>query len=165
MDDRRVEPDEDARSISAETTFDDDIRSHDALVPVLRHLSEKVAKRLKAKEVAGWTVVLKLKTGDFRQRTRNRRLEDPTQLADRIFRTGLSLLEKETGVDAFRLIGIGVTDLCEPRLADPPDLVDPQAGRRAKAEAAMDRLRDKFGGAAIETGYTFETRKPGPKTR
>ena len=165
LDDRRVEPDEEARSISAETTFDDDIRSHDALVPVLRSLSEKVAKRLKAKEVAGWTVVLKLKTGDFRQRTRNRRLEDPTQLADRIFRTGLSLLEKETGADAFRLIGIGVTDLCEPRLADPPDLVDPQAGRRAKAEAAMDRLRDKFGGAAIETGYTFETRKPGPKTR
>lgn len=160
LDERRVEPDEEARSVSAETTFNEDIRRHDELVPVLRKLAEKVAHRLKAKDVAGWTVVLKLKTGDFRSRTRNRRLEDPTQLADRIFRTGLALLEKETGTEAFRLIGIGVNDLCEPRLADPPDLVDPQASRRAAAEAAMDSLRDRFGGSAIETGYTFGTHKP-----
>lgn len=160
MDERRVEPDEEARSISAETTFDDDITAHDDLVPVLRQLSEKVADRLKAKEVAGRTVVLKLKTGDFRLRTRNRRLEDPTQLADRIFRTGLMLLEKETGTDAFRLIGIGVSDLTDPALADPPDLVDAQATRRAAAEGAMDKLRSKFGNKAIETGYTFGKTKP-----
>lgn len=160
LDDRKVEPDEDARSISAETTFDDDIADRDALVPVLRRLSEKVAARLKAKEVAGRTIVLKLKTADFRQRTRNRRLEDPTQLADRIFRTGLALLEKEIGAEAFRLLGIGVTDLVDPALADPPDLVDTQATRRAAAENAMDRLRSKFGTKAIETGYTFGAGKP-----
>ncbi|MCX8998907.1 DNA polymerase IV [Rhizobiaceae bacterium BDR2-2] len=160
QDERRVEPDEEARSISAETTFDDDIASHDELVPVLRRLSEKVAARLKAKGIAGRTVVLKLKTGDFRLRTRNRRLEDPTQLADRIFRTGLALLEKETGQDTFRLIGIGVADLTDPVLADPPDLVDEQATRRAAAEGAMDKLRLKFGSKAIETGYTFGSVKP-----
>lgn len=159
QDERRVEPDEEARSISAETTFDEDISALDDLVPVLRRLSEKVAARLKAKGVAGRTVVLKLKTGDFRLRTRNRRLEDPTQLADRIFRTGLALLEKETGSDAFRLIGIGVSDLADPALADPPDLVDAQATRRAAAEGAMDALRQKFGNKAIETGYTFRAPK------
>lgn len=159
QDERRVEPDEEARSISAETTFDEDISALDDLVPVLRRLSEKVAARLKAKGVAGRTVVLKLKTGDFRLRTRNRRLEDPTQLADRIFRTGLALLEKETGTDAFRLIGIGVSDLTDPALADPPDLVDAQATRRAAAEGAMDALRQKFGNKAIETGYTFRAPK------
>ena len=159
-DERRVEPDEEARSVSAETTFDDDVSSHDDLVRVLRALSEKVAARLKKTGVAGHTVVLKLKTGDFRQRTRNRRLEDPTQLADRIFRTGVTLLEKETGVDAFRLIGIGVSDLTDPVRADPPDLVDEQATRRAMAEGAMDLLRSKFGNKAIETGYTFGNNKP-----
>ena len=127
---------------------------------MLRALSEKVAARLKKTGVAGHTVVLKLKTGDFRQRTRNRRLEDPTQLADRIFRTGVTLLEKETGVDAFRLIGIGVSDLTDPVRADPPDLVDEQATRRAMAEGAMDLLRSKFGNKAIETGYTFGNNKP-----
>jgi DNA polymerase-4 len=159
IDDRTVHPNDPAKSVSAETTFFEDISRYEDLVPTLRQLSEKVSLRLKKQEIAGHTVVLKLKTADFKSRTRNRRLENPTQLADRIFRTGLSLLEKETDGAKFRLIGIGVTDLCEPTRADPPDLVDQQAGRRAAAEAAMDKLRDKFGKAAVETGYTFGTRR------
>lgn len=155
MDEREVHLNDAAKSVSAETTFFDDISRHDDLVPVLRRLSEKVSARLKKHEIAGHTVVLKMKTSDFKSRTRNKRLEDPTQLADRIFRTGLSLMEKETDGTKFRLLGIGVTDLCDPTRADPPDLVDQQAGRRAAAEAAMDKLRDKFGKGAVETGYTF----------
>jgi DNA polymerase-4 len=159
IDDRTVHPNEAAKSVSAETTFFEDISSFDELVPVLRRLSEKVSARAKRQEVAGHTVVLKLKTADFKSRTRNRRLEDPTQLADRIFRTGLSLMEKETDGTRFRLLGIGITDLTDPVKADPPDLVDHQATRRAAAEAAIDKLRDKFGKAAVETGYTFGARR------
>lgn len=159
IDDRDVHPNEAAKSVSAETTFFEDISRHDELVIHLRALSEKVAWRLKKHGISGQTVVLKLKTADFKGRTRNRRLEDPTQLADRIFRTGLALLEKETDGTRFRLIGIGVTDLKEASVADPPDLVDRQAGRRAAAEAAMDKLRDKFGKSTVETGYTFGRRK------
>ena len=155
IDDRSVHPNDEAKSVSAETTFFDDLWREEDLVPILRGLSEKVAWRLKKSGTSGHTVVLKLKSADFKSRTRNRRLEDPTQLADRIFRTGLSLLEKELDGTRYRLIGIGVTDLSEPDIADPPDLVDPAAGRRAAAEAAMDKLRDKFGKGTVETGYTF----------
>lgn len=155
IDDREVHPNEGAKSVSAETTFFEDISKYDDLVPILRNLSEKVARRLKKSGIAGQTVVLKLKTADFKSRTRNRRLEDPTQLADRIFRMGLRLLEAETDGTKFRLIGIGVSDLSDPGRADPPDLVDEQAGRRAAAEAAMDKLRAKFGNSSVETGYTF----------
>ncbi|MDP9570597.1 UNVERIFIED_ORG: DNA polymerase-4 [Agrobacterium larrymoorei] len=159
IDDREVHTNEPAKSVSAETTFFNDISRYEDLVPVLRSLSEKVAWRLKKNATAGQTVVLKMKTADFKSRTRNKRLEDPTQLADRIFRTGLSLLERETDGTKFRLIGIGVTDLCDPAQADPPDLVDKTAGRRAAAEAAMDKLREKFGKGAVETGYTFGAKK------
>ncbi len=159
IDDREVHANDAAKSVSAETTFFDDISRHEDLVPILRRLSEKVSTRLKKHSIAGQTVVLKLKSADFKSRTRNRRLEDPTQLADRIFRTGLSMLERETDGTRFRLIGIGVTDLCDPARADPPDLVDHHAGRRAAVEAAMDRLRDKFGKTAVETGYTFGDRR------
>lgn len=155
IDDRDVHLNDAAKSVSAETTFFEDIWHFEDLVTHLRALSEKVAWRLKKSGTAGQTVVLKLKTADFKGRTRNRRLDDPTQLADRIFRTGLTLLEKEADGTRFRLIGIGVTDLQEPALADPPDLVDEQARRRAAAEAAMDKLRDKFGKASVQTGYTF----------
>ncbi|EFM55428.1 DNA polymerase IV [Brucella inopinata] len=155
QDSRKVEPDHDMKSVSAETTFNTDLSAADDLVPVLRALSEKVSRRLKAGEIAGRTIVLKLKTQDFKLRTRNRQLGDPTQLADRIFRTGLQLLEKEMDGTRFRLLGIGVSDLSPSDRADPPDLVDIQATKRAVAESAIDRLRNKFGLNAVETGYTF----------
>ncbi len=159
IDDRKVHLNDPAKSVSSETTFFDDISRYEDLVPILRSLSEKVSWRLKKSGIAGSTVVLKMKTADFKSRTRNRKLEDPTQLADRIFRTGIELLEKETDGTKFRLIGIGVTDLCDPARADPPDLIDQQSTRRAAAEAAMDKLREKFGKKTVETGYTFGSGK------
>lgn len=154
-DDRRVEPREAAKSVSAETTFERDYARSEDLVPALRSLSETVAHRLKETGIAGSIVVLKLKTADFRIRTRSRRLDDPTRYADRIFRTGLALLEKELDGTRFRLLGIGVSDLTDQARADPPDLVDPAAARRALAESAMDNIRRKFGRHSMETGYTF----------
>jgi DNA polymerase-4 len=155
MDERGVHPEHDAKSVSAETTFDTDLASPADLVPILRALSEKVSARLKKAGIAGRTVVLKLKTQDFKLRTRNRQLGDPTRLADRIFQTGLQLLEKETDGTKYRLLGIGVSDLSGSEKADPPDLVDLQSRKRAMAEGAIDALREKFGGRAVETGYTF----------
>ncbi|HVW57430.1 MAG TPA: DNA polymerase IV [Rhizobiaceae bacterium] len=154
-DDRRVHPEREAKSVSAETTFETDLASADDLVPILRALSEKVSGRLKKSGIAGRTVVLKLKTQDFHIRTRNRRLSDPTRLADRIFATGLELLGRETDGTRYRLLGIGVTELSDAEKADPPDLIDVTARKRAMAEGAMDLLREKFGRQALETGYTF----------
>ncbi|WP_180897700.1 DNA polymerase IV [Martelella soudanensis] len=159
-DTRSVKPERGAKSISNETTFNTDISDLEELSAILRRLSEKTARRAKAAGFAGHTVVLKLKTADFRIRTRNRHLSAPTQLADRIFSNGLSMLKNETDGTRYRLIGIGISDLCDPATADPPDLVDPGAAKRAAAEGAIDRLRGKYGLAAVETGYTFRPDKP-----
>jgi len=161
QDDRKVHLNDEAKTVSAETTFFEDYARAEDLVPVLRALAEQVSHRLKKAALAGHTVVLKLKTQDFKLRTRNRRLEAHTQLADRIFREGLALLEKELDGTKYRLLGIGVSDLGDGGVADPPDLIDQDSGRRAKAEAAMDTLRDKFGARSIETGYTFGRGKRG----
>lgn len=155
QDERRVHAERAAKSVSAETTFDTDLASPADLVPVLRALSEKVSARLKKAGIAGRTVVLKLKTQDFKIRTRNRQLGDPTRLADKIFQTGMHLLSHETDGTKYRLLGIGVSDLSDSDRADPPDLVDVNARKRALAEGAMDSLREKFGKKAVETGYTF----------
>ncbi|WP_295806441.1 DNA polymerase IV [uncultured Nitratireductor sp.] len=155
MDERTVKPRSEAKSVSSETTFNVDLSRTEELVPVLRALSERVSTRLKKAEIAGRTVVLKLKTADFRIRTRNRQLGDPTRLADRIFHTGLDLLKREVDGTRFRLLGIGVSDLTDAAKADPPDLVDRLSHKRALAEGAIDSLREKFGKQAVETGYTF----------
>ncbi len=155
IDARSVSPRGEAKSISAETTFNTDLSRKDDLLPILRGLSEKVARKLKETDLAATTIVLKLKTADFKLRTRNRKLANPTRLADRIFETGRQLLEKELDGTRFRLIGIGCSEFDAAHLADPSDLVDPGLAKRAKAEAAFDTLRSKFGAASIETGYTF----------
>lgn len=152
---RRVSSEHEAKTVSAETTFDSNLAAPADLVPVLRALCEKVSARLKKSGTAGRTVVLKLKTADFRIRTRNRQLADPTRLADRIFQTGMQLLGKETDGTRFRLLGIGVGDLSDDAKADPPDLVDMRSRKAALAEGAIDSLRAKFGRNAVETGYTF----------
>ena len=154
LDTRTVHQRGEAKSISAETTFSTDLRHGEELLPRLRELSEKVARRLKATDLSGKTIVLKLKTASFQTKTRSRTLAHPTRLADRIFDVGRQMLVAELG-PAYRLIGIGVSEFEAAALADPVDLVNMNAGRRAKAEAAIDTLRDRFGLASIETGHTF----------
>jgi len=152
LDSRHVEPAHEAKSISAETTFMRDIRDKDELDRILWPLCEKVAARAKAAGLSGSTVVLKLKTADFKLRTRNQTLPDPTQLAEVIYRTASPLLAREATGTSFRLLGVGISGLADGDLADPPDMLDPAATRRAEAERAMDRLRAKFGDKSIVKG-------------
>ncbi len=155
-DDRRaVDPRHDAKSIGAETTFNDDIADLATLRPILRRLCEKVAGRLKRANLAAYTVTLKLKTADFRLRTRARQLPDPSRLADRIFRAAEDLLAREVDGTSFRLIGVSLSHFEDPAQADPDDLLDPAAAKRAAAEAAIDKVRERFGKAAVEHGLTF----------
>ncbi len=158
QDARRVISGTKAKSISSETTFSDDLHSEDVLAPILRRLAEKVSRRLKEKNLAGRTIVLKLKTASFKQRTRNVQLNDPTQLADRIFRSGQSLLRRELDGTKFRLVGIGVSELSNSRTADAGDFLDPDAAKRARAEHAMDAIKTRFGNEQVTTGLTFEAR-------
>ena len=155
IDDRPVNPERETKSVSAETTFNRDLASLRALERQLWELCERVSMRLKAKEIAGSTVTLKLKTSDFRLRTRARSLDNATQLAARIFDAGRDLLARETDGTSFRLIGIGVSTLDGARDADQEDLVDRKLSRAAAAEHAMDRLRSRFGHSAVVKGLAF----------
>ena len=161
-DHRKVNPSGNAKSISAETTFEDDTADERTLKAILRALSEKVSRRLKGAGLAGRTVTLKLRSADFRIRTRSRQLADPTLLADRIYTVSADLLSREIDGTRFRLLGIGVSEFSDPSLADPADLVDPSAGKRAAAEAAIDNIRGKFGTSAVELGLVFDSSRPRP---
>ncbi len=164
-DGRSVSPDGAAKSISAETTFEYDLSELADLEKALWPLCEKVSRRLKRAELAGGAAVLKLKTAEFRIITRHRRLEDPTQLAGRLFETGRALLAVEADGRAFRLIGIGCDDLCPADFADPPSLLEPNRKREAAVEEAIDQLRDKLGEDAIQRGRAFGSSKKPASTR
>jgi DNA polymerase-4 len=155
IDRRPVVAERETKSVSAETTFERDIASLRPLERTLWQLSDRVAARLKAAELAGATVTLKLKTADFRIRTRAQSLPSPTQLAERIFAAGRVLLAREIDGTKFRLLGIGVSAIVDARDADPADLVDRRAERSAAAERAVDALRRRYGRGAVVKGLAF----------
>jgi DNA polymerase IV len=153
LDTRSVSAERETKSISAETTFERDIGDFRPLEQYLWDLTERVSTRLKANALAGSTVTLKLKSADFKTRTRARSLGHPTQLAARIFAAGRDLLSHEIGTTRFRLIGIGVSHLEDTTGDDMSDLIDRRA---AGAELAVDKLREKFGKDAVVKGITLE---------
>jgi DNA polymerase-4 len=153
IDDRPVSAERETKSISAETTFEEDIAEFRQLELRLWRLAEKVSARLKGGELAGTTVTLKLKTADFRLRTRAQSFGQPTQLAAKIFACGRELLAREADGTKYRLIGIGVSALVPAAAGDFADLID---RRTADAELAMDRLRARFGDDAVVRGLVFD---------
>jgi DNA polymerase-4 len=153
LDARTVSADRETKSVSSETTFETDISSFRTLERILWSLTEEVSARLKTKALAGSTVTLKLKSADFKIRTRARSLDSPTQLAQRIFAAARGLLERESDGTRYRLLGVGLSAIVDAQEADPADLVD---GRAAQAEHAVDRVRAKFGDEAVIRGLAFD---------
>ncbi|MCA3441231.1 MAG: DNA polymerase IV [Rhodobacter sp.] len=152
-DTRPVKRDERMKSISAETTFDEDTSDPGVLDGHLWRLAERVSDRAKAKDLAGRTITLKLKRADFRIVTRRHSLPDPTQTADRLYREARALHDAARDPGPFRLIGIGLSDLTVAGDADRmSDLLDPQATARRAAERATDAIRARFGKDAIIKG-------------
>lgn len=152
-DNRIVAPDSAVKSISKETTFDENTSDADLLDGHLWRLAVQVADRAKAKDLAGRTVVLKLKRADFSLIGRRHALTDATQSSERIYAEGRRLLDAAQPTGPVRLIGIGISDLGPGSRADlSGDLLDPDAARRRRAEAATDAIRARFGTDAIIKG-------------
>ncbi len=153
-----------AKSVSHETTFMTDIADYETLAKRLLALCEHVSERMKAQNLVGDTVTLKLKSAGFRLRTRARHLSVPTQLAHTVFSEASALLAREIDGTAFRLIGIGLSGLSAADGSDPVDLVEPEVARKAAAERAVDKVRSKFGRDALVRGrlYGENSVSPGP---
>lgn len=155
-DTRRVSPNAPVKSISNETTFVEDTSDPDLLDGHLWRLSEKVADRAKARGLAGRVVTLKLKRADHGLVTRRQALREATQLTDTLYRTARGLMEHVPQGRAWRLIGVGLSELGPEAGADRSgDLLDPQAAKRAGAERASDLIRARFGPDAILKGRSL----------
>ena len=156
QDRRRVSAHAPVKSISKETTFNVDTSDPELLDGHIWRLSEQVADRAKAKSLAGRVVTLKLKRANHTLLTRRVALSDPTQLADRIYRTARGLYDQVGDQGPYRLLGCGLSDLGKAEGADKlGDLLDPEAVRRGEAERATDAIRDRFGAQAIVKGRTL----------
>lgn len=157
QDARKISARAPVKSISRETTFNEDTADAGVLDGYLWRLSVETADRAKAKGKAGRVVVLKLKTSDFRQISRRLTLETPAQHADTIYTIAHRLLKAALPQGPFRLLGVGITELHAQEAANAgTDLLDTEAPKRRAIEQATDSIRDKFGKDAIKKGRALK---------
>ncbi len=153
QDARRVSAHAPVKSLTNETTFNEDTSDANILDGHIWRLAEQVSGRAKAKDKAGRVVTLKLKRANFSLISKRQSLHHPTQVCDTIYRTARALFDQVADQGPFRLIGVGISEIGSATGADREgDLLDPDAGKRAKAEQAADSIRARFGKNAILKG-------------
>ena len=153
---RAVDPESDRKGVSAETTFDTDLRGLPELEDRLWACCEKVGTRARAAGLVGRVATLKLKTADFRLLTRRRTLPVPTQTSRTLFAAAREMLAREATGGAFRLIGAGLSDLAEAEQGA-ADFFGEGEARTLKGERTLDDLRARFGASAVVTGRALRS--------
>jgi len=153
-DNRGVNPNEERKGISAETTFNHDLSVLGDLEDVLAGLCERVARHARTDGLAGRVVTLKLRATDFRIVTRRRTIPLPTQTAKTLFAVGRELLAKEADGRPWRLIGIGLADLIDAAAVE-SDFFGGEERRALGGEKSLDAIRARFGAGAVTTGRIF----------
>ncbi len=151
IDPRPVVPHTAPKSISQEKTFSRDLYSHEGLGAELVGLSDSVASRLRAAELAGRTVTIKVRFGDFTTITRSYTLPSPVDSGVVLARVAKRLLEAVDVAPGVRLIGVGVSELDDPGHRQ-LSLEDAGTPSWHHIDRAMDQIRDRFGTEAIHPG-------------
>ena len=152
-DGRRISANSPVKTLSNETTFNEDTSDVNILDGHIWRMAEKVSLRAKAVDKAGRVVTLKLRTHDFKAITKRLSLNHPTQIADKIYRTAHGLFEQVGDKGPYRLLGVGLSEITSAEGADREgDLLDPDAAKRVEAEKAADKIRQRFGSDAIIKG-------------
>jgi DNA polymerase-4 len=158
IDERKVVPDREAKSISHETTFAEDIRDTDVLRACLVELVEQVTRRLRRHQLRGRTIGLKVRFADFRTITRSVTLADATDVTQELLHAALELLTKKLPAKrpAVRLLGFGVHALEEGRGVSVTLFDGPDRSRQRQLDRVADQIAEKFGHAALRRATGLE---------
>ncbi len=164
-DPREVEPGREAKSVSEERTYAEDIRDTDEIEAQLLERSEGVARALRRDGLAARTVHLKVRTGDFETWTRSLTLPEPTSLGEELFGAARELFRTRIrlGRRGARLLGVGASHLV-PQGSGQLDLFEREhRDRAARVARAADALAEKFGDEIVRKARLVPVRKKGRK--
>lgn len=153
-DDRKVDPDSEAKSLSVEQTFPKDIGDKAVLMGVLTHHVEEVSQRLRAETLQCKTITLKLRSGDFKTITRSVTMERPTQTTHVLMQEASRLFNqwhRQSGVP-LRLLGFGTTGLSPAGSGQQLLFADPEEDKQKMLDTAFDKIRGKYGDNSLKRG-------------
>ncbi len=156
IDNRKINPFKQRKSISKETTFETNISDLNELKKTLWLLSEKVSEILKKNNLFSRSITLKLKRHDFKTITCSFTFIESTCLAENIYQTAISLLRNQIGKAPFRLIGLSTTKFSNQKQKSLSNFkFDQKFQKIEKTEYAVDKIRLKFGKEIIKKGRSL----------
>jgi DNA polymerase-4 len=151
IDERRVVPDHQAKSISNETTFAEDVDDLETLRAWLLELTDQVARRLRRQGLRGRTVQLKIRFADFKTITRAETLSEPTNVTHEIGQVAENILSTRlpTGHLAVRLLGVGVSGFEQSGQSQGLLFDQPEHEKQKQLDATIDQIKDRFGSTSL----------------
>lgn len=154
-DSRPVEPDSEARSISVEETFGEDITDREVLASILLAQAQKLSDRLRRAGLAAGTVTVKLRTSDFDTSTRSASLKSPVDSPRDVFNMAKELLGAFDGEEPVRLLGLGAGSLVGSDAPRQGDLAHSEEWDRVAD--AVDEVRRRYGTHSVEPARLLDT--------
>ena len=163
IDDEPVVPEREAKSISHETTFEQDIADLEILRAWLVDLTEQVGWRLRRNGLKGRTVQLKVRFADFSLITRSQTLPSPTDITHELWQTADEMLCQRLppGHLPIRLIGMGVSNFDAVGLVQGLLFDQDERQKQAGLDVATDQIRERFGSSALRRAASLTNRKDG----
>ncbi len=161
IDDEPVVPEREAKSISHETTFEQDIDDLEMLRAWLVDLTEQVAWRLRRHELRGRVVHLKIRFADFSLITRSQTLPEPTDITHELWQTADEMLCQRlpTGHLPVRLLGMGVSGFDGTGLVQGFLFDQDQRKKQTGLDVASDQIRERFGSSALRRAASLPPQK------
>jgi DNA polymerase-4 len=153
-DDRPVVPDREAKSVSTETTFANDIADRTALRTWLLQLVDQLGGRLRSQGLRARVVELKVRSSDFRTRSHSQALPEATDRTEEIWKAARGLLERSLAREVLpvRLLGVGATKLTRAGAVQGQLFDGGEQERQTALDRTIDAIRGQFGTGAIRRG-------------
>jgi len=154
IDDRLVESDREAKSISGEQTFATDMEDKEFLLSILLQQVEEVSHRLRASHLQAKTITLKLRYGNFKTITRSSTLDHSTNLTSMLWQEAkdVFIAWHTKSAQALRLPGFGVSGLSEEGSGQRQLFTDPEEEKQKRLDETFDAIRNRYGKDALKHG-------------
>ena len=142
-----------AMGYSNSTTLARDVRSEEEANRILLALADSVASRIRADGVRAYCVSVTIRANDFKNKSHQQTLLEPTDITDEIFRVSKRLfVQLWDGQTPLRLLGISLTELTRDEYVQQSLFPDEKKEREKKLDQAVDHIRGKFGSDTICRG-------------
>ena len=149
---------EEAKGYSISTTLEEDVVTAEQAHAVLLALSDSVTARMRADGVKAYCVAVSIRSIDFKTRSHQKKLADPTDISREVYQLSKQLFsELWDGHTPLRLLGVSLTDITHEDSAQLSLFSDEARERARRLDKATDAINGKYGAATIVRGSSVQS--------